>query len=142
MNCQRRWQYIYFRTFRNSKQQKHFMRKCLWWKLWYDVSSEQKHSKETVDSQFETVQKQNRSSNLLRVASESDMNISTTRASNDSKLSKRTFSNWRWKFLKCNVWASINFSSSNISFKIQFVWSDIANYVPSSFFRKMKQLKL
>ena len=46
------------------------------------------------------------------------------------------------KFSECDVWASINFSSSNISFKIQFVWSNIVNYASNFSFRKMKRLKL
>ena len=46
------------------------------------------------------------------------------------------------KLLECDVWTSINSSSSNISFKIRLVWSDIVNYVSDSFFRKIKRLKL
>ena len=46
------------------------------------------------------------------------------------------------KFSECDVWTSINFSPSNISFKIRLVWSDIVNYAPSPFLRKMKRLKL
>ena len=60
------------------------------------MSSRQKHSRRTVDFQFETIQKQSRSSNLSRVASESNIDILVTEASNDSRLSKRIFPNWRW----------------------------------------------
>ena len=52
---------------------------------------------------------------------------------------RRIFSS---RLSECDVWASISFSPSDISFKIRPVWSDIANYVPSSSFRKMKRLKL
>ena len=43
---------------------------------------------------------------------------------------------------ECGVWASISFSLLDISFKIWFVWSDIVNYAPGLFLRKMKRLKL
>ena len=57
------------------------------------MSSRQRYSRETADSQFEAVQKQDRSSDLPRIVSESDMNISATKAPNDSGLSKRISSN-------------------------------------------------
>ena len=43
---------------------------------------------------------------------------------------------------ECGVWTSVSFSPSNTSLKIWFVWSDIVNYVPSPFLRKVKRLKL
>ena len=52
---------------------------------------------------------------------------------------RRIFSS---KFSECGVWTSVNFSSSDTSFKIRLVWSDIVNYAPGLSFRKMKRLKL
>ena len=46
------------------------------------------------------------------------------------------------KLSECGVWASVNFSPSNISFKIRLVWSDIANYASGPFLRKVERLKL
>ena len=73
------------------------MQKCLWWRLWYDVNSKQRHSRRTADSQLEVVQRQDRSSDLSRVTFESNMSISITKVSNNSRLPKRIFSNSQCK---------------------------------------------
>ena len=57
------------------------------------MNSEQKHNRETVDSQPEAVQEQDRSSDLSRTISESNMSISVTKTSNDSELSERVSPN-------------------------------------------------
>ena len=56
----------------------------------------------------------------------------------DSSL-RRIFSS---RLSECDVWALISFSLSGISSKIRLVWSDIANYAPGPFLRKMKRLEL
>ena len=43
---------------------------------------------------------------------------------------------------KHGVWTLINFSLSDISFKIRFVWSDIINYASSLFFSKNETIKI
>ena len=65
------------------------------------MNLEQKHNRRTADSQFKAVQEQNRSSDLLRVASESNMSISVTKVFNDPRLPERAFSNWRWASTFC-----------------------------------------
>ena len=57
------------------------------------MSSGQKISKRTADFQLETIQRQNRSSDLSRITFELNMKISITKTPNGSRLSEKASSN-------------------------------------------------